>query len=155
MGKHILKTCDSLKHAISYTKERLLQMDAKNIEYWEWRQENYPNRESKYSTMEEEYYNDELYLVYRNDYYIDECWIFSDAFDIQYWLEEKWSDWDLWDYGDINGFLEENLVIWKFHRNIQKEKWSHLCNGSKQFMQGWSRKREYVSFEAVPSFSVG
>lgn len=155
MSEHVLDTCYSLKDAIENIKIRLSEIDKEGNESWKWYKENMPERIESMKSMENKNWNDEVYLVYRNDFYIDECWIFDDDYDIQRWLEEKWSDWNLWDYDNIDDFLEENLVIWKFHRNICNEKWSHYRKYSKPFMEGWSRKREYASFEAVPLFSIG
>ncbi|MEN2765736.1 hypothetical protein [Ornithinibacillus xuwenensis] len=154
MSEHVLEVCYSLKEAIQSIKERLSETDSKCLEMWNWYKENMPEK-IEGNSMEDKNWNDKIYLVYRSDFFIDECWLFEDDYDIQCWLEEKWSDWDLWDYDDLNGFFEENLVIWEFHRNICNDMWNHYRKYSKPFMEGWSRKREQASFEAVPSFSIG
>lgn len=154
MSKYILETCYSLKEAIKSIKNKLNETDTDSNNLWNWYKENNPKKiEGK--TMEGYHWNDKVYLVYRNDFYIDECWIFNDSYNIELWLEEKWSDWGLWEYRDIEGSLNKNLVIWEFHRDICKEKWKNLYRKSKQFIDGWSRKQIYVEFKTVPSFSVG
>lgn len=152
MAKIVTEECYSLRDAIETIKERLAKIDEDAHKHREFMLEYKPEKAKE--SMEEENWNDKLYLVYRNDYG-DTFYIFDDEYDIQEWLDEKWSDWDLWEYSDPNTFLQEELVIWEFHRDICKEKWEILYKKSKAFIDGWSRKREYASFEAVPSFSIG
>jgi hypothetical protein len=151
MSKHFLEECHSLKEVMQSLKERLIEIDENNHKNREWYKEHLPERVKE--SMEEENWNDSLYLAYPKD--DEEFYIFEDNYDIEQWLDEKWSEWGLWEYDDPNDYLEEELVIWKFHRNICKEKWEILYKNSKPFIDGWSRKREYAGFEAVPSFSVG
>ena len=152
MSKDALEECYSLRDAVQLVKSKLIEKDNKNNEHRKWCKINMTDAIK--DSMEEENWNDKLYLVYRNDYYDDKYYIFKDSYDIESWLGEKWSDWDLWDYSNINSFLEEELTIWEFHRNICIEKWDTLYEDSKPFINGWSRKREYAELEAVPSFNV-
>lgn len=147
-----MKEFDSLKDAIAFVKERLIEEDISNNEHREWYKENMPEKLTR--TMEEDNWNDKLYLAYRNDFYDDTFYIFEDENDIESWFGEKWSDWDIWDYSDPNRFLEETVVVWEFHRDICKEKWAILYTNSKPFINGWSRKKKTVGFEAIPSFSI-
>lgn len=153
MSEHVLETCYSIKEAMRSIKNKLIEIDKKNLEMWSWYKENMPE-EIQGKTMEEKYIHEHLYLVFRNDYFVDECWVFQNTYNIESWLDNKWTDWGLWEYDDPNEFLEDNLVIWCFHRNACKKRWGTLYKNSKPFIEGWSRKREYASFEAVPSFSV-
>lgn len=152
MSEYILEKCFSLRDAIEFVKERLVAEDTENLKMREFWEKHDPNRLKE--SMEEENWNDKFYLVYRNDYYDDRFYIFEDGYDIESWLGKNWSEWDLWDYGNIQGFLDDTLVIWEFHRNICIEKWPSLYRESKSFINGWSRKREYVQFEVLPSFSL-
>jgi len=154
MSKHTLEVCDSLRNAVDSIKERLQKTDKENHEQRKWYTNNMPEQIKK-ETMEEENWNDKMYLVYRKDNYDDKFYIFEDDHDIQGWLEEKFSDWDLWDYNDPNRFLEEELVIWEFFRDVCKEKWEILYRNSKPFIKGWLRKQEVASMEYSPTFSVG
>ena len=153
MSERVTKEFETLKDAVIDIKERLKNIDKKNKEYREVLINIGHNTEM---SMEEANWSDKLYLVYRNDGYDDAYYQFDDDYDITCWLDDMWSDWDLWEYGDrLNGFFEENLVIWEFHRNICIDKYPNLYNDSKQFIDGWSRKRVCASFEAVPTFSIG
>lgn len=155
MSKHVLEVCDSLKEAVKVVKNRLNQMDEYAIRAWNWRNENFPEK-TKGKTMEEENWDDKLYLVYCADDDLEEkCWIFRDDYDIKLWLNKKWLDWNLWELDDIEGYLSETVVIWEFHRDVSEEKLGFLYRNSKPFIKGWSKKRRYVRFEFVPSFAVG
>jgi hypothetical protein len=153
MSENVLKVCFSLREAIESLKNLLEEKDKNNHEHREWCKKHMPEL-IKVETMEEENWNDTFYLVYRNDGYDDTFYIFECAYDVEKWLEEKWSDWEIWDYGDPNTFLGETLIVWEFHRNICKEKWPILYDGSKPFIDGWSRKRKSVYLEYSPSFSL-
>ncbi|MCY9674647.1 hypothetical protein M5W63_19330, partial [Bacillus pumilus] len=73
----------------------------------------------------------------------------------EHWLEsEAWDNWGLWELNDIEGSLNEDVMIWKFHRDICKEKWEISYRDSKPFINGWSRQRKNIEFRAVPSFSL-
>jgi hypothetical protein len=150
---NILEECYSLRDAIESIKNRLHKIDVEANKHREFLTKYKP--EQVIESMEKQNWSDKLYLVYRNDYYNDTFYIFKDDTDIENWLGEKWSDWDLWDYSNLNTFFEETLIIWEFHRDICKEKWGILYGKSKQVIDGWSRKRESVDFAVVPSFSIG
>ncbi|MCA1027073.1 hypothetical protein LCM23_13305 [Cytobacillus kochii] len=152
MSKSVLEENYSLKDALKSIRKRLEETDEENIRSREFWKAHDPSRIKE--SMEEENWNDSLYLVYRNENYDNTFYIFKDDSDIVSWLENKWDDWCLWDYDDIQGFLDDELIVWKFHRDICIDKWEILYKESKPFIKGWSRKREYVSFETVPSFSI-
>ncbi|RKO61725.1 hypothetical protein [Caldibacillus debilis] len=153
MSKNVLQEYSSLREAIESLKTFMKKKDENNHRHRQWYQQNMPEG-IKSETMEEENWNDKFYLVYRNDGYDDTFYIFESEYDVEQWLEEKWADWEIWDYDDPNTFLKETLVVWEFHRNICKEKWAILYGDSKHFMDGWSRRRISVSLEFSPSFSL-
>lgn len=154
MSELVLKTCDSLKEAIKTIKSHLVQKDKKNLEMFNYYKENNAKTTIEdYNSMEERHWNDQIFLVYRTDKYIDEVWLFENEFEIESWLKAKWYEWNLWEFEE-DEFLKENLIIWHFHRNICKEKWKNLYSSSKPFIEGWSRRKIYVNFEFIPSFSV-
>lgn len=153
MNEHVLEEHFCLKEAIIDLKNRLTEIDTKNHKNRDWYKEHMPDK-LKNETMEEENWNDRLFLVYRNDYYEDTFYLFESEYSIENWLNKKWTDWDIWDYSDPNNFFEDTLVIWEFHRNVCKENWSTLYSESKSFIDGWSRKREFASMEYLPTFSI-
>lgn len=154
MSEHVLQVCYSRKEAIQSIKYRLNEIDENCIEWFDWYKEKMPER-IKGKTVEERNWNDSLYLVYCADYFDDKVWIFEDEYDIERWLDEMWTYWDLWEVNDVGAHLNETLAIWEFHRDIRKEKWASLYEDSKTFIKGWSRRRRCVEFEFIPSFSVG
>lgn len=130
-------------------------MDERNLELRESYKKYSYNTDRLAKSMEEDNWDDKLYIVYRNDSYNNRFYLFDSGYKIGSWLEKKWKDWDLWEHGNPNEFFEENLVIWEFHRNVCIEKWPTLYDESKTVLDGWSRKREYVQFEMQPSFLIG
>lgn len=152
MRKLVLETTYSLREALLSIKDRLVDIDERNNKVREnYKIHNYSLDSLKVS-MEEDRWNDKLFLVYRNDYYNDEFYIFDSQYDIEEWLKEKWSDWDLWEC-NMESFLEEDLVVWEFRRNICKVKWENLYEDSKPVIEGWLRIRESIEFNMEPSFS--
>lgn len=92
--------------------------------------------------------------MYRKDYG-EEFLIFEDNHDIEEYLAgEAWDDWCIWEYNDIQGFLDEDVIIWKFYRNERKEKYPNLHGRSKKFIDGWRKEQISAAFETVPSFTV-
>lgn len=152
MENYVLETCYSLRDAVDSIKNRLSKIDKDNHSKREWYLKHMPTETGK--TMEEDYKYDDLYLVYRNDYYDDEFLIFEDKYAIENWLERKFYAWELWEYSYPDDFLEENLTIWKFHRDILKNDWESLYGKSKQFIEGWSRQKITAKVELIPSFEV-
>lgn len=140
-------TYETLREAIEEVKNLLREMDVDRVKKNEF-----------YKEVNQEPHNfgvfDELYLMYRKDYGEEFC-IFEDNHDIdEYLANVAWDDWDLWEYDDIQGFLDEDVIIWKFYRNERKEKYPNLHGRSKKFIDGWQREQVSAAFEVVPSFTV-
>ncbi|WP_111292415.1 hypothetical protein [Bacillus safensis] len=152
MSEHVLKEFETLREAVEFIKDELKQTDERNT-----RNLNVIRTLDTSSTsesMEEDNWNDELFLLYSLDYG-DSFLVFESDHDIECWLEsDAWDDWALWELNDIEGSLNEDVMVWKFHRNICKEKWEISYRDSKPFINGWSRQRKKIGFEAVPSFSL-
>jgi hypothetical protein len=110
MSKNVLQEYSSLREAIESLKIFMKEKDENNHRHRQWYQQNMPEA-IKSETMEEENWNDKFYLVYRNDGYDDTFYIFESEYDVEQWLEEKWADWEIWDYDDLNTFLKETLVV--------------------------------------------
>ncbi|WP_144526185.1 hypothetical protein [Bacillus pumilus] len=152
MSEHVLKEFESLREAVEFIKDELKKTDAERTEAREISLKINPSRVLE--PMEEDNWNDELFLLYSLDYG-DSFLVFGSDFDIESWLEsDAWDDWALWELNDIEGSLNEDVMVWKFHRNICKEKWEISYRDSKPFINGWSRQRKKIGFEAVPSFSL-
>lgn len=140
-------TYETLRESIEEVKSLLREMDVDRVEENEFYKKN--NQGSHNFGL-----FDDLYLMYRKDYG-EEFMIFEDNNNIGEYLEvTAWSDWNMWEIDDIQGFLDEDVIIWKFYRNEQKEKWPNLHQHSKKFMDGWLREQVRAAFEVVPSFSV-
>lgn len=140
-------TYETLREAIEEVKRLLHETDADRVEKNEF-----------YKEMNQESYDfglfDELYLMYRKDHG-EEFLIFEDNHDInEYLADVAWDDWGIWEYDDIQGFLDEDVIIWKFYRNERKEKYPNLDGRSKKFIDGWRKKQISAAFETVPSFTV-
>lgn len=140
-------TYETLREAIEEVKSLLHEMDADRVKKNEF-----------YKEVKRESCNfgifDELYLMYRKDFG-EEFLIFEDNHDIdEYLADVAWNDWELWDYNDIQGFLDEYVIIWKFYRDDRKEKYPHIHDRSKKFIDGWQREQVSVEFDVVPSFTV-
>ncbi|MGZ9700029.1 hypothetical protein ACVU03_19760 [Bacillus safensis] len=152
MSEHVLEKFDTLREAVEFIKDELKKTDAEIIKDREVSLKINPSRELK--SIEEDNWNDELFLLYSLDYG-DSFLVFESDHDIECWLEsDAWDDWALWELNDIEGSLNEDVMVWKFHRNICKEKWEISYRDSKPFINGWSRQRKKIGFEAVPSFSL-
>lgn len=152
MSNKALKECDSLREAVKEIKNKLSLIDKEAQELWKLMKKH--DSENTKETMQEHSFHDKLCLVYRNDYYDETYYIFENVYDIEDWLNGKWSEWNLWDYDDPNAFFEETLVVWEFHRDVCKERWPYLYKNSKHFVEGWSRKRMTANVKPVPSFSI-
>ncbi|MEK5006574.1 hypothetical protein MHI11_05350 [Bacillus sp. FSL K6-3312] len=152
MSEHVLKEFETLREAVEFIKDELKQTDERNTRNLNAIRTLDPSSASK--TMEEGNMYDELFLLYSLDDG-DSFLVFESDYDIESWLEsDAWDDWALWELNDIEGSLNEDVMVWKFHRNICKEKWEISYRDSKPFINGWSRQRKKIGFEAVPSFSL-
>ncbi|WP_342467302.1 hypothetical protein NSS65_13405 [Bacillus sp. FSL K6-1006] len=149
MSKHVFET---LREAVEFIKDELKKTDAERTEAREISLKINPSRVLE--SMEENNYHDNLFLLYSLDYG-DSFFVFESDYDLESWLEsDAWDDWNLWERKDIEGSLNEELMIWKFHRDICKEMFEVLYRDSKPFINGWSRQRKNIEFRAVPSFSL-
>ncbi|MDR4995794.1 hypothetical protein RGT17_11255 [Bacillus altitudinis] len=152
MSEHVLKEFETLREAVEFIKDELKQTDAEIIKDREVSLKINPSRELK--SLEEDNWHDNLFLLYSIDYG-DSFFVFESDYDIECWLEsDAWDDWGLWELNDIAGSLNEDVMIWKFHRDILKEMFEPLYRDSKPFINGWSRQRKNIEFQAVPSFSL-
>ncbi|MDM5320376.1 hypothetical protein QUF57_10345 [Bacillus pumilus] len=152
MSEHVLKEFETLREAVEFIKDELKQTDEQNTRNLNVIRTLDPSSASE--SMEEGNMHDELFLLYSLDDG-DSFFVFESDHAIESWLEsDAWDDWGLWELNDIEGSLNEDVMIWKFHRNICKEKWEILYRNSKPFINGWSRQRKNLGFEAVPSFSL-
>ncbi|WHF29106.1 hypothetical protein QJS65_20385 (plasmid) [Bacillus altitudinis] len=152
MSEHVLKEFETLREAVEFIKDELKQTDERNTRNLNVIQTLDPSSASE--TMEEGNMHDELFLLYSLDDG-DSFFVFESDHDIECWLEsDAWDDWGLWELNDIAGSLNEDVMIWKFHRDICKEMFEPLYRDSKPFINGWSRQRKKIGFEAVPSFSL-
>ncbi|EDW20745.1 hypothetical protein FO510_07435 [Bacillus pumilus] len=151
MSEHVLKEFETLREAIEFIKNELKKTDAERTEAREISLKINPSRVLE--SMEEDNWNDELFLLYSID--DGPFFVFGSDYDIERWLEsDAWDNWGLWELNDIEGSLNEDVIIWNFHRDICKEKWEILYRNSKPYINGWSRQRKEIAFEAVPSFSL-
>ncbi|MEK4570573.1 hypothetical protein [Bacillus sp. FSL K6-3458] len=151
MSEHVLKEFETLREAVEFIKDELKKTDAEIIKDREISLEMNPGRVLK--SMEEDNWNDNLFLLYSID--DGPFFVFESDYDIEHWLEsDAWDNWGLWERNDIEGSLNEDVMVWHFHRNICKEKWEISYGDSKPFINGWSRQRKKIEFEAVPSFSL-
>ncbi|RKE76754.1 hypothetical protein [Bacillus safensis] len=151
MSEHVLKEFETLREAVEFIKDELKKTDAEIIKDREISLEMNPDRVLK--SMEEDNWHDNLFLLYSID--DGPFFVFESDYDIEHWLEsDAWDNWGLWERDDIEGSLNEDVMVWKFHRDICKEKWEILYRNSKPFINGWSRQRKEIAFEAVPSFSL-
>lgn len=152
MSEHVLEKFDTLREAVEFIKDELKKTDAERTEAREISLKINPSRVLE--SMEENNYHDNLFLLYSLDYG-DSFFVFESDYDLESWLEsDAWDDWNLWERKDIEGSLNEELMIWKFHRDIRKEMFERLYRDSKPFINGWSRQRKNIEFRAVPSFSL-
>lgn len=152
MSEHVLKEFETLREAVEFIKDELKKTDAERTEAREISLKINPSRVLE--SMEENNYHDNLFLLYSLDYG-DSFFVFESDYDLESWLEsDAWDDWNLWECKDIEGSLNEELMIWKFHRDICKEMFEVLYRDSKPFINGWSRQRKNIEFRAVPSFSL-
>ncbi|NRF06185.1 hypothetical protein HRF57_15125 [Bacillus safensis] len=142
---------ETLREAVEFIKDELKKTDAERTEAREISLKINPSRALE--SMEEDNWNDELFLLYSLD--DDSFFVFESDYAIERWLEsDAWDNWALWERKDIAASLNEDVVVWNFHRDICKEKWEILYKDSKPFINGWSRQRKEIGFEAVPSFSL-
>ncbi|MBU8609192.1 hypothetical protein [Bacillus pumilus] len=129
MSEHVLKEFETLREAIEFIKVRL----------------------PEYMTEFNRYY--ELFLLYPIDG--GPFFVFESNYALASWLESvAWDDWGLWELNDPSESLNEDVMVWQFHRDIRKEMFETLYRDSKPFINGWSRQRKEIWFEAVPSFSL-
>ncbi|MER3112244.1 hypothetical protein [Bacillus altitudinis] len=129
MSEHVLKEFETLREAVEFIKGRL----------------------PEYMTEVNRYY--ELFLLYSIDGGL--FFVFESDYALASWLESvAWDDWGLWELNDIEGSLNEDVMVWQFHRDFLKEMFEGLYGDSKPFINGWSRQRKEIGFEAVPSFSL-
>lgn len=142
---------ETLREAVEFIKDELKKTDAERTEAREFSLKINPSRVLE--SMEKDNWNDELFLLYSLD--DDAFFVFESDYDLESWLEsDAWDAWGLWERKDIEGSLNEELRIWKFHRDICKEMFWPLYRDSKPFINGWSRQRKNIEFRAVPSFSL-
>ncbi|MEK4791152.1 hypothetical protein [Bacillus sp. FSL K6-2971] len=152
MSEQVLKDFETLREAVDFIKEELKKTDERNTRNLNVIRTLDPSSASE--TMEEGNMHDELFLLYSLDDG-DSFFVFESDYDLESWLEsDAWDDWNLWERKDIEGSLNEELMIWKFHRDICKEMFESLYRDSKPFINGWSRQRKHIEFRAVPSFSL-
>ncbi|EKF34353.1 MULTISPECIES: hypothetical protein [Bacillus] len=129
MSKHVLKEFETLREAVEFIKGRL----------------------PEYITEFNRYY--ELFLLYSIDGGL--FFVFESDYALASWLESvAWDDWGLWELNDPSKLLNEDVMIWQFHRDFLKEMFEGLYRDSKPFINGWSRQRKKIEFQAVPSFSL-
>ncbi|MCY7574485.1 hypothetical protein MKY83_13420 [Bacillus sp. FSL M8-0266] len=152
MSEHVLKEFETLREAVEFIKDELIKTDEQNTRNLNVIRTLDPSSASE--TMEEGNMHDELFLLYSIDDG-DSFFVFESDYDLESWLEsDAWDDWNLWERKDIEGSLNEEVMIWKFHRDICKEMFEPLYRDSKPFINGWSRQRKNIEFRAVPSFSL-
>lgn len=149
MSKHVLKEFETLREAVEFIKDELKKTDERNTRNLNAIRTLDPSSASK--TMEEGNMYDELFLLYSLDDG-DSFFVFESDYNLSCWLERD--AWGLWELNDIAGSLNEDVIVWKFHRDIRKEMFETLYRDSKPFINGWSRQRKEIAFEAVPSFSL-
>ncbi|MEB2270131.1 hypothetical protein LAV33_07620 [Bacillus safensis] len=152
MSEHVLKEFETLREAVEFIKAELKKTDEQNTRNLNVIRTLDPSSASE--SMEEFNMHDELFLLYSLDD-DDSFFVFESDYDIECWLEsDAWDAWGLWELNDIAGSLNEDVMIWKFHRDILKEMFEPLYRDSKPFINGWSRQRKNIEFQAVPSFSL-
>ncbi|AWI35714.1 hypothetical protein BA81_14212 [Bacillus safensis FO-36b] len=151
MSEHVLKEFETLREAVEFIKDELKKTDERNTKNLNVIRTLDPSSASE--SMEEGNMHDNLFLLYSID--DGPFFVFETDYDLESWLEsDAWDDWNLWERRDIEGSLNEDVMIWKFHRDICKEKWEISYRDSKPFINGWSRQRKNIEFRAVPSFSL-
>lgn len=152
MSEHVLKEFETLREAVEFIKDELKKTDAERTEAREISLKINPSKASE--SMEEDNLHDEFFLLYSIDD-DDSFFVFESDYDLSCWLEsDAWDAWGLWELNDIAGSLNEDVMIWKFHRDILKEMFEPLYRDSKPYINGWSRQRKKIEFQAVPSFSL-
>ncbi|WP_350303459.1 hypothetical protein [Bacillus pumilus] len=152
MSEHVLKEFETLREAVEFIKDELKKTDEQNTRNLNVIRTLDPSSASE--SMEEGNMHDELFLLYSLDDG-DSFFVFESDYDLESWLEsDAWDGWNLWERKDIEGSLNEELMIWKFHRDICKEMFERLYRDSKPFINGWSRQHKNIEFRAVPSFSL-
>lgn len=152
MSEHVLKEFETLREAVEFIKDKLKKTDERNTRNLNAIRTMDPS--TALETMEEGNMYDELFLLYSLDDG-DSFFVFESDYKLSGWLEsDAWNAWGLWERDDIEGSLNEDVMIWKFHRDIRKEMFEVLFRDSKPFINGWSRQRKEIGFEAVPSFSL-